>query len=113
MKRWKTPAMDRLPSSFRQQNRTTSGYREQYKRLPRDVQELTRKVALRFHTDPQLRSLRHHQLKDCKTGSHKPGTWSVGITMQYRALYVKDGDINIWYWIGTHAAYNKFAGRTS
>ncbi len=102
--------MDRLPSSFRQQNQTTREYREQYKRLPRDVRELTRQVALRFHTDPQLSSLRHHELKDRKTGSHRPGTWSVSITMQYRALYVKNGDIHIWYWIGTHADYNRFTG---
>ena len=31
--------------------------------------------------------------------------------MQYRAIYVEVGDTNVWYWIGTHAAYNHFTGK--
>jgi hypothetical protein len=33
--------------------------------------------------------------------------------MQYRAIYVVDEetDQNVWYWIGTHAQYEKFTGK--
>lgn len=31
--------------------------------------------------------------------------------MQYRAVYYKDGDTNVWYWIGTHAQYDKLVGK--
>jgi hypothetical protein len=30
--------------------------------------------------------------------------------LQYRAIYVVDGDINVWYWIGSHADYDRFIG---
>lgn len=30
--------------------------------------------------------------------------------MQYRAIYFVQGEINVWYWIGTHAAYKRFTG---
>lgn len=36
---------------------------------------------------------------------------SVSITMQYRAIYVVDGDTNVWYWIGSHSDYNNFIGK--
>lgn len=31
--------------------------------------------------------------------------------MQYRAVYYKDGGVNVWYWIGTHAQYDKLVGK--
>ncbi len=31
---------------------------------------------------------------------------SVSITMPYRAIYVSDGDTNVWYWIGSHGEYD-------
>jgi hypothetical protein len=34
----------------------------------------------------------------------------VSITMKYRALYVVEGDTNVWYWIGTHNDYENFIG---
>jgi hypothetical protein len=31
--------------------------------------------------------------------------------MQYRAIYVLGDDgVNVWYWIGTHADFDVFAG---
>jgi hypothetical protein len=47
---------------------------------------------------------------DLKKGNHLPNSFSVAPTTQYRALYVVDGEINVWYWIGTHADYKKFTG---
>jgi hypothetical protein len=103
--------MAKLPSSFRDRNRTTEGFRRQYAALPKAVRELVRGACELFNNDPNHPSLRHHALDDRKTGSHSPGSFSVSPTMQYRAIYVVDGDgMNIWYWIGTHAEYKRFTG---
>ena len=32
------------------------------------------------------------------------------ITMQYRAIYVVDGNTNVWYWCGSHNDYDNFTG---
>ena len=36
---------------------------------------------------------------------------SVSVTIGYRAIYVVRNNGNVWYWIGTHADYDKFTGR--
>lgn len=103
--------MAKLPSSFRSGNRTTRQFREQLAGLPAHILELTRQACLLFDRDPSHPSLRHHELKDTRKGRHEEGSFSVSITMQYRAIYVVRGAVNIWYWIGTHADYATFTGR--
>lgn len=105
--------MARLPSSFRSRNRTTRDFRELFARLPEHIQELTRDACLLFDRDPAHPSLRHHELLDRKAGKHVPGSYSVSVTMQYRAIYVVDPSdgTNVWYWIGTHADYDRFTGK--
>lgn len=105
--------MARLPSSFRVKNRTSQNFREQYAKLPDSIKEAVRGACLLFHEDPAHPSLRHHQLKEVRKGKHALGTYSVSVTMQYRALYLVAGDCNVWYWIGTHAQYKKYAGSST
>jgi hypothetical protein len=38
------------------------------------------------------------------------GVWSVRIGIHWRALGVRDGDDMIWFWIGSHADYDKLIG---
>lgn len=64
-----------------------------------------------FDKDPFHPSLRHHELKDTKRGNHRPESFSVSITMKYRAIYVKQGGLNVWYWIGSHADYDTLVGK--
>ncbi len=99
-----------LPDAWKQYNQTTRGFREQYALLPIAIQSATKDACLLFHENRNHTSLRRHLLQDRRTGSHAPGSFSVAITMQYRAIYVEDGHTNIWYWIGTHAAYKQFTG---
>ena len=103
--------MARLPSSFRNKNRTTRNFRAQYDRLPDHVKEVVREACVLFDRDPSHRSLRRHQLKETKNSSHEPKSFSVSPTMQYRAIYfVDDSAINVWYWIGTKADHDTFTG---
>lgn len=76
-----------------------------------EIKALAKKAFLQFVKDPKHPALRHHALKDSKKGQHRNGSFSVSINMQYRAIYVVDGDVNVWYWVGTHAQYNHFTGR--
>lgn len=102
--------MARLSLSFRQSNETTRGFRGQYERLPGHIQALTRAACEIFDRNPSHRSLRHHQLTESGKSNALYGSFSVCITMQYRAIYVVVGGINVWYWIGTHAEYDRFLG---
>jgi len=54
--------------------------------------------------------LRNHSIGDNQQGRHRKGTRAVSVTFRYRALYIVDGDTNVWYWIGTHEDYNDFIG---
>jgi hypothetical protein len=102
--------MARLPSSFRARNRTSQNFREQFAKLPDPIKQAVRGACSLFDQDLGHPSLRHHQLKDVRKGKHAARTFSVSPTMQYRALYVVEDDVNVWYWIGTHAEYKKYTG---
>ncbi len=102
--------MAKLPSSFRETNRTSRNFRDQYAKLPEQVRRAVRDSAKLFHKNPAHRSLRRHALTDNKRGQHQGGSFSVTPTAQYRAIYVVVDGINVWYWIGTHAEYDTFTG---
>ena len=103
--------MAKLPSSFRAKNRTSRNFRQLYARLPDDVKKRCRKSCVTFDKDPSRRSLRHKQLEDKSNSPHKDESFSVSISMDYRALYVVGDDgKNVWYWIGSHSDYNNFTG---
>ena len=93
-------------------NVRTAAFREQLFRLPESIQQLAEAAFRMFLEDPSHPSLRHHALKDSNKGQHRAGSFSVSITMRYRAIYVRDGDTNVWYWIGSHADYDNFTGGT-
>ncbi len=99
--------MAKLPVSFRERNRTTRAFREQFQRLPLRVQELTRECCRIFDSDPDHPSLRRKPVHVTRAGSSVPGSFSVSITMRYRAVYVIQDGVNVWYWIGTHAEYDQ------
>jgi hypothetical protein len=69
--------------------------------LPASVQEQARVAYRRFLKDPRHRSLRFKRVH-----SSEP-IYSVRISLNYRAVGVIEGDEIIWYWIGSHADYEK------
>jgi hypothetical protein len=91
-------------------NRRTHEFRELFGRLPDHVQQLAVAAFELFLEDPSHPSLRHHPLGDNKKGQHRSGSFSVSINLRYRAIYVRDGDTDVWYWVGSHSDYNAFTG---
>lgn len=103
--------MARLPDLFRTTNQTTRGFQEQYRALPAHIQQLTRDTCLLFHQNRDHPSLRRKRLIGNRRGRLRPDSFSVSITLRYRAIYVElEGGVNLWYWIGTHADYDRFIG---
>ena len=72
-----------------------------YQRLPKEVRELADKnfELLKFDT--------HHPSLHFKKVNDDKKLWSVRIGLQYRALGVEKPDGMLWFWIGSHADYNK------
>jgi hypothetical protein len=52
-----------------------------------------------FQVDPFHRSLHFKEIA--------PGLWSARINKGYRALAYREGDLLNWFWIGTHAEYDR------
>jgi hypothetical protein len=91
-------------------NRRTREFRTLFEALPASIQAIARDKFELFLLDPLNPALHNHELRDGGRGRHRPGSRAVWITQRYRALYVTEDEVNIWYWIGTHSAYNIFTG---
>jgi hypothetical protein len=72
-----------------------------YRVLPAEVQTLADKSFSLLKTDE-----RHPSLHFKKVGRFR----SARIGLHYRALAVEAGDDLLWFWIGTHAEYDKLVG---
>ena len=71
---------------------------ERYEELPGSVQELADKNYEILKADP-----RHPSLHLKKVGKY----WSVRVGRKHRALGVDVEEGILWFWIGTHAEYDK------
>ncbi len=69
-----------------------------YRSLPPEVQRLADEAFDRLRQSPQ-----HPGLRFKKVG----GLWSARVGAHYRALCIEVADGLVWFWIGTHAEYNK------
>lgn len=72
-----------------------------YQKLPHEIQELANKNYELLKADPL-----HPSLHFKKIGSKKQ-LWSVRIGLSYRALGLEKSKGIFWFWIGTHAEYDK------
>ncbi len=72
-----------------------------YRQLPSAVQELANKNYALLEVDPH-----HPSLHFKKIGGTKQ-LWSVRVGEHYRALAVEKPDGIVWFWIGTHAEYDR------
>ncbi len=86
-------------------SRTTERFRKSFAQLPEHVQQQARQAYQKFKQNPNYPSLRLKQVH-----STRP-IYSVRISLDYRALGVREGEEMIWFWIGSHADYEKLLAR--
>jgi hypothetical protein len=77
---------------------TTPRFWECYSALPIEVRELADKNYALLRTDPHHPSLHFRKIGDL---------WSVRVGLHYRALAVERAEGLVWFWIGTHAEYDR------
>ena len=73
-----------------------------YEALPTAVRRHADKAFQLLKADPQHPSLLFKELTE--------GLVSVRVTRPYRALGWRQGDDILWFWIGSHADYDKLIG---
>jgi hypothetical protein len=83
-------------------SKTHLKFRRDFARLPGPVQHRARDAYRRFQSDPSHPALQFKPLHATLP------IWSVRITDSYRAVGVRKNDDEIvWFFIGTHADYDK------
>ena len=80
---------------------TNERFRQLFAALPEPIQQRAREVYRRFAANPSHPSLRFKRVHPTRP------IYSVRISRDYRALGVRDGDDIIWFWIGSHAEYDR------
>lgn len=82
-------------------SRTTIKFRKTFTELPITIQNQARQAYRQFkqdYTHPSLRFKKVHA---------KLPIYSVRVSKNYRAVGQRDGVTMIWFWIGSHAEYDK------
>jgi mRNA-degrading endonuclease RelE of RelBE toxin-antitoxin system len=82
-------------------SRTVKNFRSALRGLPREVQQQANTAYMLFRENPRHPSLHFKLLRP------KKRIYSVRIGSDYRALGVLDEDEIVWFWIGSHAEYDK------
>lgn len=82
-------------------HRTLPRYWQYYAQLPKDIQALADNNFKLLKANPY-----HPSLHFKKVGKRKQ-LWSVRVSADYRALGREKPDGVLWFWIGTHAEYNR------
>ena len=82
-------------------SRTTRRFREALRELPDEVRQRARRAYRRFREDPTHPGLRFRRIHTAEP------IYSARIGLRYRALAVVNGDVAVWFWIGTHADYDR------
>ena len=82
-------------------SRTTAQFRKSFADLPGQVQEQTRAAYRQFKENPS-----HPSLRFKKVHPELP-IYSARISKNYRAVGQLDEDTVIWFWVGSHAEYDK------
>lgn len=77
---------------------TSPSFWNLYDKLPKSVQNLADKQYELLKADP-----RHSSLRLKKIGKY----WSVRVGINYRPVAVEIDEGLLWFWIGTHAEYDK------
>jgi hypothetical protein len=82
-------------------SRTTRAFRTAFGALPKEIQAQARRAYRLFCADPGHPGLRFKKVEETEN------VYSVRIGLGYRALGVLDGSVIVWFWIGSHADYDR------
>lgn len=82
--------------------RATPDFWYYYRNLPHNIQETANRCYELLKQNPQ-----HPSLHLKKVGRF----WSVRVGLHYRAVAVEQDNDIVWFWIGSHAEYDKLLGR--
>jgi hypothetical protein len=80
---------------------TTARFRKAYRLLPTDVRQQARGAYKLFKQDPYHPSLHFKPIHPTQP------IYSARIGLHYRTLGAREGDTIIWFWIGSHADYDR------
>jgi hypothetical protein len=83
------------------QSRATRQFWRLLSRLPAEIQQEAKRVYRLFRANPA-----HPGLHFKKLEGHD-SIYSARISLGYRALAVRKGERVVWYWIGSHAEYDR------
>jgi hypothetical protein len=81
---------------------TTKSFRNRFRNLPLEIQQLARKNFKLW-----LRHPAHPSLHFKKVGDY----WSARVGSKHRALGIWNGDKIEWFWIGSHDEYEALIRR--
>ncbi len=80
---------------------TTPEFWELYSTLPGEVRQQARQSYALFQQDPH-----HPGLRFQKVHPSRP-VYSARVGGNYRAVGIREDDIIFWFWIGSHAEYDR------
>jgi hypothetical protein len=83
------------------ESRTTRSFRIAFAALPDEVQGQARRAYRLFLANPGHPSLRFKKVEQTEN------VYSVRIGLGYRALGILQGSVIAWFWIGSHADYDR------
>lgn len=78
---------------------------ELYSALPENVRQRARQAYALFQQDPNHPSLRFRQVHPTRP------IFSARVGLQYRVVGIREGNDIFWFWIGSHAEYDRLLGQ--
>jgi hypothetical protein len=85
-------------------HRTNARFWRFYRALPKEIRELADRNYSILKADPNHASLHFKKIGQL---------WSARVGLHYRGLATEVGSDLVWFWIGSHADYDKLVGRKS
>jgi len=86
-------------------------FRRHFANLPKRIQEQSSRAYRLFKTDPSHLCVCGHRGLEFKKLPPHQDIWSVRITDDYRAVGQRQGEVVVWFFIGTHAEYDALLAR--
>ena len=82
-------------------SRATPRFWAAYRELPSETRDLVQKVYRLFRENPKHPSLHFKKVHD------RDPIYSARVTLGYRALGLLEDEDITWFWIGSHAEYDR------